>query len=238
MKKLFTLSLVMLVTLVAMAQAKFGVKAGVNFANTALNYQDSQDESKTKLKTGFHVGVIVTQELSEALDFTTGLIYSQKGTAFDLEDGIPSGASIDGYNRLTLAYLEIPMTFEYKTGAVRIMAGPYVAFGVSGKNKWDYTGSFSGTSFSESGESTDIKFKNTLGESEFGDDNNYFRALDLGLNIGLGYEVDGIVISANYGLGISNMTPDVNISNVDFDPSDRKASNRVISVGVTYYFGN
>ena len=228
----------MLMTLGAIAQVKFGVKAGLNFANIAENYQDSQDESKTKLNTGFHLGVIATQELSEVIDFTTGLIYSQKGAAFDLEDGLPSGVSIDGYDRLTISYLEIPMTFEYKTGAVRIMAGPYVAFGISGKNKWDYTVSSGGSSVDESGEFTDIKFKNTVGESEASDDNEYFRALDLGLNIGLGYEINNLVISANYGLGFSNLIPDVDISGVEFDAGDFKTSNRVISVGATYYFGN
>jgi len=237
MKKISTLSLVMLMTLGAIAQVKFGVKAGVNFANVALNYKDSQFEAKTKLKAGFQLGVIATQELSETLDFSTGLIYSQKGASSDLEDGIPDGASIDGYNRIILNYLEIPLNFELKTGAVRIMAGPYVAFGISGKNKYDYTASFGGSSNSESGES-EVKFKNKLSESEFNDDKEYFRALDLGLNIGLGYEINNVLISANYGIGLSNTTPNIDVSGVDFDASDFKTSNRVISIGATYYFGN
>lgn len=220
MKKLLFLSALFLIGASSFSQVKFGVKAGLNLSNIGQNFKDPADEFSTNMKPGVHLGLAVQYDLGESLGLLTGLVYSSKG--FKIEEGTYK-------SKASLGYLEIPIKLAYKLNNFRFMVGPSIAFGISGKSKWEYD--------VDSGEDK-IKFKNKLGEAELNDDYDYVKAIDLGLNIGVGYDINGILISANYGLGLSNLNPKVDVPDVTDDSKDYKMTNRVISIGVTYFFGD
>ena len=237
MKKLLFLSALFLIGAASFGQVKFGVNAGLNLSKIGQNFKDPANEFKTKLNPGFRLGLAINYEIGESLDLITGLNYTQKGFSLDLEDGLASGETVEGYDRFNLGYLEVPINVAYKLKNFRFMAGPYVAFGVNGKNKWDYKYSFNGQVFEDADEDSNYKFKNKLGEKELNDNNSYTKAVDFGLNIGVGYDINGILINANYGLGLSNLVPKTDVAGVTDDSKDFKMTNRVISIGATYFFG-
>jgi opacity protein-like surface antigen len=107
------------------AQAgRFGVNAGVNFAN--ITGKDAP--SNNKIKTGFQAGV--TYDIGIADDFVVqpGLSYVQNGAKYD---GAFEGIADPKVN---LNYLQLPVTFQYQpelgTGHLLLGVGPYVGMGI------------------------------------------------------------------------------------------------------------
>lgn len=248
MKKLnVLLSLLILVGIAfsAKAQVEFGIKAGANFSNISQDFKDSDFEMTTKIKPGFHLGVIADVPFSDNFSFQPGLLYSSKGYNLDIEksmenilgEPLPDGASIDGYFRGTFNYIEVPLNFAFKANDFQIFAGPYVALGLSGKQKYDFTIKYMGFSSSDDDE---MKLKPVFGEvkaEDLDDDEDAFTALDYGINAGVGYKVGPVLIQAGYSLGLGNMTP-LYEGDSDSDRADYKISNRVITLSASFFFGN
>ena len=168
MKKIFTiLTVVALTTTISFAQAQFGIKAGFN--NSAVGSSDSEFNEFFTSKSGMQFGGIAMFELSDAMQLRTGALYSQKGATF--------------LDEITYAldYLEVPVDFAFMLGdgGFALSAGPYFAFLMSAKSKFD-------------------------GESEDIDDNS---AMDIGLNFGASYLInEQILIDARYGMGLTNIS--------------------------------
>jgi len=173
MKKLFTiLTVVALTTTISFAQAQFGIKAGFN--NSAVGSSDSDVNEFISSKSGMHFGGVAMFELSDAIQLRTGALYSQKGATLDFL-GVDLIYALD--------YLEVPVDFAFMLGdgGFALSAGPYFAFLMSSKLKFD-------------------------GESEDLDD---ISGMDLGLNFGASYLInEQILIDARYGMGLMNLDSD------------------------------
>jgi hypothetical protein len=249
MKKTNTfLMLIILVTFAfsTSAQVNFGIKVGGNLSNIKHDYKDSDYEYATKMKVGFHIGLTSDIPINDMFSFQPGLLFTTKGWSYDLDelfdefDPVRSvsadGLEIDGYARTSLNYLELPLNVAFKANALQIYAGPYLGIGIGGKHKNDYTVSFMGDSetFKD-----DYKLKSVFGEVKEGDledDEDAFTALDFGLNFGVGYTVGPVLIQAGYSLGLGNINPKYEGMS-DTDRSDYKDLNRVITLSVSYFFG-
>ena len=170
MKKIFTiLTVVALATTTSFSQAQFGIKVGFN--NSAIGSSDSDMNELISSKSGMQFGGIAMFELSDAIQLRTGAIYSQKGAT--LLDEIT----------VALDYLEVPADFAFMLGdgGFSLSAGPYFAFLMSSKYKFD-------------GESEDMEDMNSM---------------DLGLNFGASYLInEQILIDARYGMGLMNLDSD------------------------------
>jgi hypothetical protein len=90
---------------------------------------------------------------------------------------------------------------------VLIFGGPYLAYGIGGKAKFD-------------GESDDINW----GTSEEDD----LKPFDLGLNIGAGIEINNLQITAQGGFGL------LNLATVTDDGGESKV--RAIGISAAYLF--
>jgi hypothetical protein len=222
-----------LLSLEGFSQVKLGVKAGLNASSFAYDLKDSDDEKEekdaTKPKLGFHIGVAADFELSEKLSLQSGLMWTNKGTKQEVEED-----DFEYKSTMSLNYLEIPVNVAYKISNFQIHAGPYVAFGIGGKVDTEFT--MDGDTDKED---YDVKFKNTLEESDFEDDDDvtFVRGLDYGLNFGVGYMAGPVLLSANYSLGMANLNPKIDIDGYDDDSEDNKVTNRVFGVSATYFFG-
>jgi hypothetical protein len=149
-----------------------------------------------------------------------------------------------GYARWTINYLEVPINVAFKFKGFQVYAGPYIATALAGKAKWHIevdgdteSGSEALKFYTKEVNSDDIE-----GESIEEGMNNffryYFKRFDYGLNIGAGYKLGPVLLSAGYSLGLANLTPDVtNTGDIAFNPKDAKRSTRTFSVSATYYFG-
>lgn len=164
MKKLLTLAFAF-VAFLSVSNAQIGVRAGINLANMSIESEGLTIEPDSKL--AFHLGLTYDKMINENLTFRPGLLFSSKGYSFE----------IDGFDEdlgASFGYLEVPLDFVYKTGALNIHAGPYIGILMSAKSGED-----------------DIK-----DESESLD-----YGLNLGLTYNV---TEQIGVGVNYGLGLGN----------------------------------
>jgi hypothetical protein len=186
-------------------QVKFGPKAGVNLSTMTL--KSSGFSIDPTMLVGFHVGVISEISITDNLVLQPGIFYSTKGSKYKI-----SYSQFSYEASIAPSYIDIPINLGYYFGTgktkIALFAGPYIAYGIGGKSESD-------------GESADISFGNT--------DDNDMKPLDFGLNIGAGVNLNGLLISAQYGLGLANLVPS--------SSSDGEMKNGVIGISLTYLLG-
>ena len=201
---LFAAVLFLSVTTQSFAQLKFGAVAGLNLPSQSGKGIPSDYTKKTTVS--FNLGGVVDYSLSDVYGLQSGIILSGKGLEAE-----KSPVTIN----ISPMYLEIPINAYYKLNVsnfkVHLFAGPYLAFGIGGKFK--RTGGGLDTS-------SDIKFGTA-------DDSN-MKSTDLGLNIGAGMEVKNMLISLQYGMGLTNLDPK--------GRSENEFKNNVLGLSVAYMF--
>jgi Outer membrane protein beta-barrel domain len=199
------------ITTVTFAQiARFGVNAGVAFASGIKKNNNTTVTSKTK--TGLTVGFLGDIVLTEKFSFQPGINFIQKGGK---ESSTTFGITLE--SSTTLNYLELPLNFVYNapagSGYFFAGLGPVLGYGMNGKAK---------IKVSTGGETTqDVKFGSGAGET---------KPFEFSGNVLAGYELsNGIFITANYNIGISNL--------INNPPSNSSSKNRYFGIKLGYKFG-
>ncbi|HEX6334481.1 MAG TPA: porin family protein [Flavisolibacter sp.] len=195
--KMMLLSTAGLLSMGAFAQSQtqtagrttIGITAGVNWNNINGKAATGGDLDN-KLKTGFNGGINVEFPVSNGFYVQPGVEFRRKGS--ELSNG----------NKLSLSYIDVPVTFLYKpalgTGSMLLGFGPYVGFGVGGKVT------------SPNGVEREVSFDNTWSASEAED--LQFRKLDAGANFMAGYEFRSkLSASVKAQLGLIDINHDTNI---------------------------
>ncbi|GAB3581504.1 porin family protein [Hymenobacter daeguensis] len=138
MKK-FILSLGLLVSVAsaANAQARFGVKAGLNLANVT-----AKDIEGNKNLLGAAAGIMADVSFSDLLSFHPELLYSQKGVKFE-----ETGAT--GQTRTS--YIDLPLLLRVKADGLFFEAGPQAGFLIGQKSESTINGLGTFTSTSTDG---------------------------------------------------------------------------------------
>ncbi|GHV29530.1 hypothetical protein FACS1894177_00570 [Bacteroidia bacterium] len=177
---------------------KFGVTAGLNVSNQTLKYESFSIEPSWKA--GFQAGVFMDYAITPQLSLVPELLFTQRGAKLE-SDGETSSE--------TLNYLQLPINLAYKfdLGSEQKLfpfAGIYLGYALSGTAKYG-------------SESEKIKFGS--GEEET-------KALDYGLNIGVGYQYTHILFKVQYNFGLANL------SNSD----EFTGKNKNLAVTVGYLF--
>ncbi|WP_159634118.1 outer membrane beta-barrel protein [Sphingobacterium composti Ten et al. 2007 non Yoo et al. 2007] len=212
-KVLLSLGSALLLAVGANAQTGYGIKAGVTLPS--YSYGSSDDLSDTKSALNFYITGYLNANINQNFAIQPGVSLQGKGAKF-------AEARVGGTTyELTqnTMWIEVPVNFVGKlpVGAAELQlgAGPYVGFGVSGKNKFNTIGNGDGSS-------------TTLNEFKFGKD-EHLKAVDFGANIMAGVKLPGgFLINANYGLGLTNIAGDKSLTN--------DIKNRVLSFGVGFEF--
>lgn len=187
MKKIsLIITMFLLVFAFAQAQTTFGLRAGVNFQN--LNGKNDGDKLENKLTTGFNIGVNAEIGIAPDFYFQPGLLFTTKGAKMEGDDDV----------KASLSYLEIPLNLIYKPvlGSGKLIAGfgPYVAYGIGGK--WKFDGG-------------DEKISFGSGEDD------HFKPLDMGANLLFGYEFASMLsVQMNAQLGLLNLLPNGDSNNI------------------------
>jgi hypothetical protein len=196
--------LLTLITIIAVnASINAQMRFGVKGGLNLASISTSDKTVPTSSALGFHGGIVLDAPLSESISIQPNLLFSQKGFSLDA-----SGIS----SKVTFNYIEIPVNFLYNaTDALTIGAGPFLGYALSASAK---------TTFNGQTQTTDVDFDNKS------------QRVDYGLNITAGYEIiEGLVISANYSLGLANLNKDATTS------STNTIKNNVIGFSVTKFFG-
>ncbi|HEY3369775.1 MAG TPA: porin family protein [Prolixibacteraceae bacterium] len=222
-KNLFLIAILVMFGFSAMSQSEgisFGLKGGVNFQN--INGKDaSGDKLEFDMVTRFNAGVVVEIPVAPEFYFQPGLLYTTKGAKAS-KDFLGVGTSGE-YN---LSYIELPLNLLYKPllgkGHLLLGFGPYVAYGLGGKAKFEI-GNVS--------EERDIVFANDYtSPSHYG---QYFKRLDYGGNLFFGYELaNGISLQLNTQLGMAK----INADNTTYPNDDTSFKNTGFGLSLGYMF--
>lgn len=202
MKKFLMTAVLGMFALAGFSQVKWDARVGMNFSNVTK-------ADNTKALPGFQLGVGMDYGFSENWSLQSGLMISSKGYKYDYKD--------EYYNESYKArpiYLDIPILAAYKFNISDntkfvINAGPYLAFGLGGKCKYDEGGDYK------------------LFKGEDGDDAEMKR-FDLGIQYGIGLE-----ISEHYLVNLTGQNGFISPNNID-GLEDYK--NMTFSIGVGYRF--
>lgn len=129
MKRFFSALMVMallLITIPANAQLKFGVKGGLNISKVSV----SKDILKSDNQTGFFIGPMAEFTVPVVgLGFDVAALYNQSGVAV---------SDVDGDANSTLKTVEIPINVKWtfglgSTAGVYVAAGPQFGFNVGNR---------------------------------------------------------------------------------------------------------
>ena len=195
MKKFLMTAVLGMFALAGFSQVKWDAKFGMNFSNMTKF-------ENTKALPGFQLGVGMDYGFSENWSLQSGLMISSKG--WKVKEG-------DIKNTYRPIYLDIPILAAYKFNISDntkfvINAGPYLAFGLGGKAKY------------EGGEDDKMFDKEGWDMSRF----------DLGIQYGIGLE-----ISEHYLINLTGQNGF--ICPWDVEDGD-KPKNMTFSIGVGYRF--
>jgi len=202
------------------------IKGGFNLANVSIASDGRIDDAKSLAS--FNVGFMGDVTLGKLLALQPGILFTGKGAKS--QSGQPSDLT---YFKATSNpyYIEIPVNLVVKlplmskSSAVFFGAGPYAAISIAGKNKTE--GKLGGVAYSSS---SNIQFSNddptTFNEQE-GAGFGIMRRFDFGLNATAGLELNGLLLSANYGYGLTKI-------NSTAKNNDDKNKHRVLSLSIGF----
>jgi len=188
-KTVFTLVIVLLTTHIFNAQETktskpaFGVKGGMNVANF------TGDNDNSTARVGIQAGFYTEFKISDKFAIQQELLYSVQG-ASDKGTTIVEGYTVNYKAKFNLGYINLPvMAKYYTTEKFSIEFGPQVGFLTSAKLKTDVTLLETG----QTGSSTD-------------DVKDFFKGIDFGLNVGLGYQfTNKLGANLRYNAGLANI---------------------------------
>lgn len=187
-----------------------GIKGSVNVSNWNGGIEDS------KAKFGFNAGVTLDYLFTEELQLMTGLELMTKGAKdLELKQTAPSGGdNIFKYKGSQNAmYIQLPLRIGYRMNmseSTRIVlyAGPYFAYGIGGKVKFD-----NNLTLTSPGGSTEvISFDNASNPMRangteydtFGE--NGYKKFDFGLGAGVGAEFEHLSLYLGFDYGVLNIS--------------------------------
>ena len=219
MKRFFAILLVGLTCLCLPAQTywdasradrlfTFGVRAGLNFSKQ-YNIEDYYI-GDLKQQIGYHVGVEVDLNVCRSFSTNLGIEIIQKGFKADF-------STDRTVNKLknNATYLEIPLRASYRialsdAAQFQINIGPYLAYGIGGKQKGEYTnGDFSNTN-----------------EMDSFDEYDGIKKTDFGMGYGVALTLSHLYFGVNYEHSLTKLGRD--------SRNDAKNSSLVISLGYNF----
>lgn len=232
-------AIVLLAAATASAQTKptfsLGLRGGANLTRTTLdptsntsdgNYNFAADKSAIYAWQAGLVGEVAFGKLA----LQPALLFTQKGEHFSTaissrDSGFPYYEESSSTNRYN--WLELPLNLVYTLHGdhgLQILAGPYVALAVGGRQQVE--GSSSGV----------VGPYSYTAPLKYGP-NTYNRRFDAGLNAGLGYRQGPVQVQLSYSLGLVNLHQ----QGADYPPSaffyaPYDAYNRVAQLTGTYFF--
>ena len=193
MKKGLIFVLFALVSIVSYSQISWNAKVGMNMSNFT-------GDMDTDMRIGFNVGVGMEYQFSDMWSIQPSLMFTQKGAK---QDEV----------KMNPMYLEIPVLAAARFAIadnqnIVVKAGPYFAFGIAGKEKYE-----------AGGESEKIDI---FGD---GDDQAGMKRFDAGIGVGVAYEINKFFIDLTGEFGIAKL-----------NDGDGSGKNMNFSIGVGYKF--
>lgn len=178
MKKTVLFLFLITMAQVGISQVKFGLRGGALLSG--LNYDTPNPNISTENILSYQAGIQINSGFGGLLGFSTGVLYSAKGSEID-------SAAANG--ELKINYIDVPLLLEAKFGGkntnVFIEGGMTLSFALNG-------------TFDDG--------INSKEDIKFGEDPDEINLLDYGLSVGAGVNLDGFRLGLNYNLGLNNLS--------------------------------
>ena len=211
----------------ARAQFSLGPRLGLNLAR--LHASTSLDE-RHRLLPGVQVGVAAQIRMGRwALQ--PAFVFSQKGSRNRYtvtNDFAQPAVTYREKTTIRVPYLELPLNLAYTprwAHGVQAFAGPYVAIGIGGYSESDPDPvTINGYTLE--------RYRAPLTYPTLFGGRGSVRWHDLGLNVGLGYQHQRLLVQLQQSFGATNALPARNA-----DQEDAGRRHRVTSFTLTYLFG-
>jgi len=188
--------------------AHIGVRGGYSISNwSGLVFDIGQEVSNIS---GFHGGIYIKVNFSDAIAIEPGIQYSQQGYKLSgtIEDS--DGNDVTGELESSIAYLHVPIPVKFIFSGFHIGVGPYASFLLSANDEIFVQGV----------------------SIEKADSKEFIQDVDFGLTGSVGYEFKfGLNLQASYDLGLYNVVA------IEGYNSWSDAKNRVLKFSVGYTIG-
>ena len=200
----------------------FGLRAGVNLQT--INGKDiGGDKLEMDIVPRFHVGAVVNIPFAPDFYFQPGLLFSTKGA----KSNNSFLGLVDFSVEYNISYIELPLNIVFKpalgNGHFVLGFGPYLAYGVAGKAKFEINNVSTEEKIVFTDEHTSL----------IATDWKYFKALDYGGNLFFGYEMNnGISLQLNTQLGLAK----INAENKSLTDNDSEFRNTGFGLSLGYNF--
>jgi len=185
------------------AQIKSGYTFGINLSTMKVRTNSLISNPTTPVS--IHFGAIYDIPIKGRFSLQPSLLFSAKGTDYKIDSSDYSISPI---------YLEIPVMIAYSFGSdavkISLFTGPYFACGIGGYK------------IQAGSELQRIRY----GGKEYND----LKPFDYGFNFGAGVSIKGFLISAQYGLGMANVSP--------FSTVTSEMKNTVIGISISSLFAH
>jgi hypothetical protein len=215
----------------ACAQASFSVGPRVGLNISTYHFSEPSPVFRQEYRPGLEAGLMGSLGFGH-LALQPVLLYSQKGftqyTTVDVRTGtnLPVGSGELEY-RTRLHYVTLPLNIAYTQQAngqgFQLFAGPYL--GLLLRGKYEITTTVAGNSFTDSGKIIPVN-------NDAPDFGSYAHRLDAGLQGGVGYRFQALLLQANYSLGLRDVV--ARYSYYGGTASGSAYYNRAFQVALTY----
>ena len=161
------------------AQIKSGYMIGLNLSS--MTYINKGENIEPETWAGIHFGGLFELPVIGNFTLQPGVLFSAKSTGYKIDSAQYSIGPI---------FIEVPVRAVYSFGSnvfkVSLFAGPYFAIGIDGL-------------IIEPAGTTSMQFGSGY--------NHDMKPFDMGFNFGAGFNIHGLLISGQYGIGLVNLAP-------------------------------
>ncbi|GAB3715026.1 hypothetical protein GCM10027592_55250 [Spirosoma flavus] len=172
----FVVGALTLNTSTANAQARVGLKGGLNASSL---FYDGQGSTNRTERIGFHAGVFAQAPIGEFFAIQPELLYMTKGASATY-----NVLGFNGKNTFKLNYAELPVLATFKLGpTIELQAGPYAAYLLN----------------------SNINTNGDFGSGSNAINRESFNTFDYGLAGGINFYIGKGFIGARYEQGLQNI---------------------------------
>jgi hypothetical protein len=216
------------------AQTSFSIGPQIGLNTSTAHFADSPTYINTfppSYRVGFEAGLVSSLEFKH-LTLQAALLFSQKG--YKVNDAtVPTTNGPSVYNgSYRLNYLTIPINIAYTTRAngqgLRVFGGPYVSVLVGGH----YSGVYNLNGLPPiEGEGKILSGDKT---AVIGSQDIYSKSVDAGLQAGVGYRYQNLLLQVSYSLGLQNLATSFETGNAIAEGTPYY--NRAFQASLAYLF--
>lgn len=209
-KFIFLFSLLLTTSLHAQ-KTRFGLKGGLNLSTLTVSGVNVKGD--LSYKTGFHIGALIHNTITDKISVQTELLYSNQGYIYN-EGNYEAVGNIN--------YIAVPVMFVYyPVKKFSVEAGPQLSFLLSHKAEVSVYQFDEFDPLVSGGSSATVDLENTTQDVEFG------------MNVGAAYKINkNLFLSGRYNFGLSM----VNKKEVGDGASNEKDRNSVFQFSIGYLF--